>query len=69
MRNPGDASEQYASGGFSVSQLAKIAALNAGGNLVIHKLVEALKKAPNEKEAARIRAQIDRELAALGGGQ
>jgi hypothetical protein len=54
-------------GSPSVKNVAELGALGLGGNYVLRKLVDALHHAPSEAEAKRIRAQIDRELAALGG--
>jgi hypothetical protein len=57
----------YSSAGFTASEMTQLALTNVVGHYVLRKLIEELKNTRDERQAQRIRAQIDRELAALAG--
>lgn len=60
----------HSSAGFTGTETLQLALVNWAAQSVIKKAISALRNARNEDEVRSIRAQIDRELAALrGGGQ
>ena len=61
--------EMYGSGGISAPQMLTMALVNYFGQKAIKKSLKEISEARNEKEIREIRAQIDRELAALRGGK
>jgi hypothetical protein len=58
----------HSSAGFTGTEVLQVALTNWAAMSIIKKAVSALKNARNDDEVRTIRAQIDRELAALRGG-
>jgi hypothetical protein len=58
----------HSSAGFTATETLQVALVNWAAQTAIKKGVNALRNARNEDEVRAIRAQIDRELAALRGG-
>jgi hypothetical protein len=60
----------HSSAGFTATETLQVALVNWAAQTAVKKAVNALRNARNDDEVRAIRAQIDRELAALrGGGQ
>ncbi|MNC92282.1 hypothetical protein D3C83_86770 [compost metagenome] len=59
----------YGSGGIQAGEILTMAVVNYIGQAAIGKAVKSISRSRSEKEIAEIRAQIDRELAALKGGK
>lgn len=69
MFGPLQPKELYGSGGISATELLQGALVNYFGQKIIKKGLREISEAKNSKEIDAIRAQIDRELAALKGGK
>jgi hypothetical protein len=55
----------YSSAGITATDMLQFAATNYAAQTLIHKAVEEIKHAKDQKAIAEIQARIDRQLAAL----
>ena len=60
--------EMYSTAGIQPAEMLEWALVGYLGSALIKKGLEEIRKARSEREVAEIRARIDRELAALRGG-